>query len=312
MRRLALDAPAKINLYLAVLGRRDDGYHEVETILQTLALRDTLFAEATDAGVELVVDDAATATGLAVAKGDDNLVCRAARAFFAASGVGGGARFHLKKAIPAGGGLGGGSSDAAAALRLLQALYDHPLDASACHDLAAGLGADVPFFLRGGTQLAWGTGTDLLPLAPAPHLHLVLILPRVGTSTAEIYKNHGAQLTARRARSTIRGDKVPDTKEIAVLSGFPNDLEATVLCLHPELAELRDRVVAEGYPDVRMSGSGSTFFVATRDEAESRDALAKLSPLRDRGVSLLQTETNHAPPQNPRAVPIDGRDSPGA
>jgi 4-diphosphocytidyl-2-C-methyl-D-erythritol kinase len=316
MTALALDAPAKINLYLAVLDRREDGYHEVETILQSLTLCDTLIAETAGEGIELVVDASEIATGLPVAVGEDNLVCRAARGFFAAAHEvaegAAGVRFHLTKRIPAGGGLGGGSSDAAAALRLLNALHGGPLDDRTLHAVACELGSDVPFFLQGGTQLGWGTGTDLLPLAGGPHLHFVLILPRTGTSTGAIYKNHGAQLTPRRRRHSIRGGKVPDIKEIAVATGFPNDLEASALQLHPELAELRDRVAADGYPEVRMSGSGSTFFVALGGEAECAAAIERLAPLRDQAVTLLHTETNHAPPGDPRVAPIPPSDSPGA
>ena len=297
---LVLDAPAKLNLYLAVLGRRADGYHDVETILHEVGLRDTLVAEqmsqpASDP-IELVVasDFAGGGTGLPVATGSDNLVCRAARRFFDTVQASRGVRFHLTKRIPAGGGLGGGSSDAAAALHLLNVLCGSPLDDAALHAVASALGADVPFFLRGGTQLGRGIGTDLTPLEGQLDLHFALILPPTGTSTRAVYKNHAAHLTPRTDQTSIPHDEVPAVKEIAVATGFPNDLEASALQLHPHLSDLRDKVVALGCPQVRMSGSGSSFFVACTDEAQCSVALEKLAPMRRDGVALLQTSTSHS------------------
>ena len=288
---LALHAPAKVNLFLEVLGRRPDGYHELRTVLHTLALHDTLIAESQDSATTTLTLSSAVQVGLPVSAGDDNLLCRAARGFQTAAGMTRGFRFHLEKRIPAGGGLGGGSSDAAAALQLMNRLAGDALSAQDLQRIASSLGADVPFFLRGGTQLGEGIGDRLTPLQAAPHLHFLLILPPTGTSTQAVYKNHGAHLTGGPRKASIPSDKVPDYKELALPSGFPNHLEAAALQLHPELAELRRAVVGRGFPQVRMSGSGSTFFLAFRDAVECADAMDTLARLRERGVDLLQTES---------------------
>ena len=236
---LAVEAPAKVNLGLVVLGRRADGYHEIETRLHALEFADTLTAELGPAGIDLRLDRRALRTGLPVDAGPDNLVCRAAAAFFRRLERPPGCRFHLTKRVPAGAGLGGGSSDAAAALRLLNALTGHPLDAAALHGLAAGLGADVPFFLGGGTQLAQGVGDKLTAVADPPRQQFILILPEQGTSTRAVYKNFGAQWTIARPQARFSPDKVPDVEETAVPMAFPNDLEAAAFRLYPDLAELR-------------------------------------------------------------------------
>lgn len=292
---LSLVAPAKVNLWLRVLGRRADGYHEIESCLQAVQLADEVRAE-TALRVALDVR-CETIAGGDVPTGPDNLVWRAADAFRRATGHGAGARFTLIKRIPAGGGLGGGSSDAAAALLLMNALSGQPLDAAALHDLALGLGADVPFFLRGGTQIARGIGERLDPVADPPRFYFVLLLPPFGTSTAAVYGNWSAGLTAGGALPRIpesklspdQGPSVPTRPE-----SFVNDLETPAMRLHPELAALRDRVREKGFPAVRMSGSGSTLFLAFSTRVEAERALGALQLLREEGVSLLMTESAQA------------------
>lgn len=309
---LALDAPAKVNLHLAVIGRRSDGYHEVDTVLHPLALCDTLCAELCDssieaAGISLEVASEAT-TGLAVTSDADNLVWRAAQVFCDATGCQPSIRFHLLKRIPAGGGLGGGSSDAAAALRLLNQLTGLPLAAPDLRELAAELGADVPFFLAGGSQRGRGLGCDLSPLPEVPPWHFALVLPPVGTATQAVYQNLAAELTTpSSAASMRRGPAVPDFSKSVLPMGFRNDLQASALALHPQLAELRRDLESSGFPDACMSGSGSTFFVARQDPAECADAMAGLAVLRDRhGVELVQTGSGSARLSEPSLVPYPG------
>lgn len=309
---LALDAPAKVNLHLAVLGRRDDGYHEIDTVLHTLDLHDTLCAELVDGSsgapaIELeIVSD--VRMGLAVPGNPDNLVWRAAEAFFAQSGISAVVRFHLHKRIPAGGGLGGGSSDAAAALRLLNDLTGQPLSVAKLHSLAASLGADVPFFLLGGSQRGRGTGTELRALACAPEFHFALVLSPQGAATAEVYQNLAAELTIRSSEASIRGDLVvPDDSELAMPTGFRNDLESSALALYPELMHLRRDMESLGFRHTCMSGSGSTFFVALQDASECVEAMARLEPLRQRhGVELLQAKSSPTPLSKPRTVRYPG------
>ena len=306
---LVLDAPAKVNLHLAVLGRRADGFHEVETVLHTLALGDTLYCELLPSGIDLSIASEIR-VGLQVKPDEDNLVRRAARSFLETTGADVGFRFHLVKRIPAGGGLGGGSSDAAAALRLMNASVKEPLSRDRLHQLARGLGADVPFFLAGGTQIGRGIGEDLEPLATEPKLHFLLILPPLGTSTGAVYENLGAQLTRGGAEASIPAHKAFTHKEFSLPTDFPNPLESSALELYPELRSIRRRIEEAGYPEVRMTGSGSTFFLAWSDPRECAAARDALSSLADLDVDLVQTESaaiRFAAAQQPHQAPFPGR-----
>ncbi|HVF45648.1 MAG TPA: 4-(cytidine 5'-diphospho)-2-C-methyl-D-erythritol kinase, partial [Pyrinomonadaceae bacterium] len=170
---IKLPAFAKINLGLKVLGRRADGYHEIRTVFQTISLHDRLTFETTaDGRLELACTDPS------IPADETNLVMRAAAALRERYGAGRGARVTLEKRVPAGGGLGGGSSDAAATLIALSHLWDLKADAGGLSELGARLGADVPFFLTGGTALGTGTGTRVVPLEDAPERHLVVVTPR--------------------------------------------------------------------------------------------------------------------------------------
>ena len=288
MTRLRLCAPAKVNLGLRVVGRRADGYHLLETTFHALQLHDVLWLE--DAGA-LTLEVRGDGGGLPMPAPEDNLVLRAARAIAAATGTTAMGRFVLDKHIPAGGGLGGGSSDAAAALLLLQHRAGAPLDAAALRAVALGLGADVPFFLRAGTQSARGIGEVLEPAAAPASSRFVLLIPPFGTSTAAVFKNYRADLTIARPIVTIPPDNPGPIKG---LSGSPgqsswwrNDLEAAAMELHPELARIRASAEAIVRRPVTMSGSGSTLFFslaaaspaepAQLEPAQLEPALAKIA-----------------------------------
>ena len=173
-------AYAKINLTLEVLGRREDGYHEVRTILQTIDLADTItFEEATELSVE---------SSDPFLAGENNLVWRAADLLKRATGHSDGARVRLEKCIPMNMGLGGGSSDAAATLLCLNTFWGLGLDPAALHGLAASLGSDVPFFLTGGTCLGTGRGDETSPLPAPPSSWVVLVCPREDESASGIAK----------------------------------------------------------------------------------------------------------------------------
>lgn len=304
---LSQSAPAKVNLFLRVLGRRADGYHELRTCIHALAFGDELRAERGGAGVELEVRSAAS-LGLEVPAGPENLVHRAAVAFAAASGVRVDVRFTLDKRIPAGAGLGGGSSDAAAALRILNRLFDAPLDAAQLHAIARGLGADVPFFLDGGTQIGTGIGDCLTPVPHAPHYHFVLLLPPYGIPTAEVYRRSGAPRLTRGDDSTKKGGAVACPEELLVPERFVNDLEAAAMAVEPRLAALHERV-AERFPRLRMSGSGSALFLAFAEAGAATAARHALERLRDEGIAIVQTESTGAigpPPQHRKFDEGDG------
>lgn len=311
---LRLPAPAKVNLALRVLGRRPDGFHELETIFQAIDLQDELvIAPGTAPGVTLEVV-AVTGRGLPVAAGDDNLVVRAARAVLARVRRETEIRFRLLKRIPAGGGLGGGSSDAAAALRLTNALLGDPLDETCLASLAVELGADVPFFLLGGTCYARGIGERLCRIERPPHFEFVLVLPSFGTSTVRVFELLGARLIAAAPRGSVDVIEPPTATEIAAMLVQGNDLERAAVQCTPALRSLREEIVAAGIADVRMSGSGSTLFVARSTAAEADRVLAtlreRLAGRTDEDVAILRTAS--APPVGaPQSCRWPGGRAPG-
>lgn len=250
-------APAKLNLSLEILGRRADGYHDLVTIFQTIGLADELSFSSADE-LTLVCDDARLA-------GPDNLVLRAAGAMRETFGVAAGARIGLRKRIPVAAGLGGGSSDAAAALRGLARLWGVPFDGRVAA-LAARLGADVPFLLRGGTALASGVGDRLDWLDPPARGWVVLLAAAAEQpdKTARAYRalaptdfSDGAA-TAAVARALRAGNP-------AALADGRNGFDAAADRLFSGVAGARARLRAAGAPWARLSGAGPTVFTIVPD-----------------------------------------------
>ncbi len=291
--RLRLHAPAKVNLGLRVVGKRADGYHLLDTTFHALDLHDTLVLDdAPDFAFEVVGDGG----GLPVPADDDNLVVSAARAFFAAAGVSPRGHFQLTKRIPAGGGLGGGSSDAAAALLLLQHRHGEPLSAADLATLAVRLGADVPFFLAGGTARGQGIGEQLTPSPPPTSPHFVLVVPPFGTSTAAVFKNYRPELTQGPVPAKSPQGNPGSTKGLRVSSGLStqpwhNDLAVSAEQLYPDLAHLRGAMVEAGFASVSMSGSGSTLFLAFTQAESAAQAHTRLQGLVGSSARVLLTRT---------------------
>ena len=288
---LYLPARAKLNLVLKIVGRRQDGYHLLETVFHAIALHDDVaVARAERSSIEVSADG----DRLFVAADESNLASRAAELVGRELGADrqGGFAIKLHKRIPNGGGLGGGSSDAAAVLRLANRLSGGLLDAPTLASLGEQLGADVPFFLRGGTQLGRGTGTELVDAAPVTQ-HFVLLVPPYGCNTAEVYKKHAAQWSAAPHADTVTGITVPKNWDAAVGMGYCNDLERAAEQLRPELGRLRGAVVSAGYAHVRMSGSGSCLFVAVADAGLAQqcqhDLACALTETEHREVQIITT-----------------------
>lgn len=298
---LCLPARAKLNLWLRIVGRRADGYHLLETLFHALELHDDVAVARAGAGIELAVsaDDPACL----VAAGPDNLVVRALVRFAERVGYRGGFAARLHKRIPHGGGLGGGSSDAAAALRLANALLGHPLAQDQLAAIAVPLGADIPFFLRGGSQWGRGIGDELTATDLAPG-HFVLVVPPFGCPTADVYKSFAAAWKSGVGADTVRPIPVPDTTDAFLRMGFHNDLQAAAERVRPELAVLRQRVVALGQREVGMTGSGSTLFVSAPHAEAAQRCAHDLAPLLASGVRLVVTRSAPAGVDEPR--PPDG------
>jgi 4-diphosphocytidyl-2-C-methyl-D-erythritol kinase len=255
---------AKINLTLRVLGPREDGYHTLRTVFQSLALHDTLTFQVEPGPFRIGCDDPACPTDRS------NLVWRAAEAVWGAAGRRGRPRdavVRIAKRIPLQSGLGGGSSDAAAAIRGLTALWRVDLPRERRQAIAARLGADVPFFLDGGTALGLDRGDVLFPLIDQPLIWVTLAIPSFGVSTTEAYLWFDQAATtagiARHRPSRARRHRRDVTLER--LRGLPesewgNDLELPVARRHPEIARLTAGLRTHGALYAAMSGSGSTVF----------------------------------------------------
>lgn len=248
-------APAKINLWLEVVGRRDDGYHVLDTAFQTIDLGDRVILEqARERGITCEVTGS---TGAGVPEGPDNLAARAATLIAERTGREPRVAITIDKSIPSGAGLGGGSSDAAAVLMALARRFAVPDPGRTLGDLALELGADVPFFLEGGTRLGRGVGEDLVPADPPAERWGILILPGHGVSTTWAFRSWDAQAggnPAYRVAHTARGDG------IAAWATRVNDLERLVAARYPDV--MRALVVLRRGPAAgsRMTGTGSAVF----------------------------------------------------
>ncbi|NLP12567.1 4-(cytidine 5'-diphospho)-2-C-methyl-D-erythritol kinase [bacterium] len=261
---ITIKAYAKINLCLRVLGRRPDGYHELETLFQQIDLCDTLLFSEADQALTVTTSHADCPAD------EKNIVYRAADLLRRCSGCQSGVHIHIEKHIPMGAGLGGGSSDAAAALMGLNRLWRLNLDDALLHQLASQLGADVAFFLHGGSALGTGRGEQLQPLRLPLDYYGVLVYPRFPISTAWAYQNLKLNLTNSPKRSKFYSfDDLVNDRE-SWQQGFTNDLEKVVFEEYPELDRLREQLATAGAFFSRMSGSGSCIYglYETRARAE--------------------------------------------
>jgi len=274
---LALEAPAKVNLGLRIVGRRADGYHELESLFAPVDLADAiaLRAERTrDASVSLAI--AGDTSG--APPGDANLAVRAARAFLARSGITARVTLGLTKRTPVAAGLGGGSSDAAAVLRGLGQAFPAAVPAHALEEIALALGADVPFFLDPRPAWVTGIGERRAPVAGVPSLALVLANPGVALSTAEVFRAYDAIAAPPAPRAGPPTSLAREFGEDGALAArLHNDLEAPAVRLCPPIARLRAELSAAGARAVGMSGSGATVYGVFADRAAADRAAARIA-----------------------------------
>jgi len=259
-------SPCKVNLLLNILGRRPDGFHELETVMHPVRVFDGLSFTRAGQGLRLACNEPALPTD------GRNLVYRAAEAFREAAGIKDGLSLHLEKRIPLGAGLGGGSGNAATTLLGLNELYGNPLPLARLEVLAAGLGSDVPFFLQARPALATGRGEKIQPLEFFPALRgaaFVLVHPGFGIATAWAYQQL-ARFPAALNGQPGRAEKLVSLLQKANLKSagteFYNSLEAPALQKYPLLALFQDFFRAEGAAAALMSGSGSTTFAVLENQ----------------------------------------------
>ena len=256
---LVLQSHCKVNLLLNIFGKREDGFHELETIIQPVPLFDELRIELLDDGIELTCSDPRLSVG------EDNLVHRAASLFLKKSEAAG-VRIHLQKNLPLAAGIGAGSSNAAFTLRGLNELFDTRLNADEMHEMAACLGSDVPFFLQDDPALATGRGEIVKPLEPIAALQgrgLLLIHLGFGVSTPWAYQSLAEMPEAYGHEG--QGATMLQSLETGELNGLYNSLETPVFQKHTVLPVLKSFLMENGALGALMSGSGSTMFAITEN-----------------------------------------------
>lgn len=256
----------KVNLLLNILRRREDGFHELETVMQPIPLYDDLtFEKCSQTGIHLECSHPGVPTGA------ENLIFRAARAFQEASGIREGVRIRLEKNLPVAAGVGGGSGNAAATLIGLNRLFGEPLSADALVPLAADLGSDVPFFLQSGPAIAIGRGEQVDSLAPFEILQgaaILLVNPGFGVSTPWAYKNLIPEdLSSEKALAAKEFVSVAQSGDWeSFIGSLYNSLERPVFAKYPVLSIIKETLIECGADGALLSGSGATVFGLVREQ----------------------------------------------
>jgi len=296
---VVLYPPAKVNFYLEVLNRRPDGYHNLETIMSTIDLRDTLVVRPSPFHAEKAGGSRLPAQTTLVTEPDmclppeKNLVIKAQKALEKYTSRDLPAHFRLVKKIPIGAGLGGGSSDAAAAIRALNIVYGLGLADSEMEKVAANVGSDVAFFIHGGWALCRGRGEQVMPLRMGGRIQLVVVFPGINLPTANVYQNLKRRLTEN--GKNVNWTKWLVSASCCMIDGrdMLNRLEASALSLEPALEEVKKALNRDGSAPwgtgspVMLTGSGSAFVILT----EGKNAARAASMACERGWKAFVTHT---------------------
>lgn len=276
-------APAKLNLFLQITSRREDGYHNLQTVFQFLDRGDRLRFEVRDDGKIIRKTDN---EGI---KAEDDLVIRAAHALQQASNTRKGVDIYLQKILPMGGGVGGGSSDAATTLQVLNHLWQTGLKPAQLAEIGLTLGADVPIFLYGRAAFAQGVGEQLEAVEPRQAWYLI-VHPDVHISTAKIFSN--SQLTRDSQSIRICGLQIGTAKEAAIFDELGNVFEPIVAQQHPEIAEVIQHL--RQYANARLTGTGACVFAAFETKQLAEQALQQLP---DQWTAFVAKGLNRSPLQ---------------
>ena len=270
--KLKFKTPAKVNLGLHVHGKREDGFHELETIFQMVSLFDDVELELLSSGIKLECDTPGIPTD------DTNLVCKAALLLRKSYQVEGkGVSIRLKKKIPFGAGLGGGSGNAAGVLMGLNRLWDLNIEREKLFTLAAELGSDVPFFLTSPCALGKGRGERLKVLESCSKFQVLLVFPGFPIATSWVYQNLRLKLTKRPNNISILRKNLSLSDITSLGSQLYNDLESVVIQKFPEVKVVKDELWAWGALGVLLSGSGSAVFGIFDDPEKAQVACASLN-----------------------------------
>lgn len=288
MERMQKKAYAKINPVLDVLRRREDGYHELRMIMQTVNIYDTLELVKSESGIRLTCD-----TGLLPCD-DGNIVYRAARLMQETFSLKEGIEIHLTKKIPMAAGMAGGSADAAATLHGMNELFDLKLTTEKLCELGVKLGADVPYCIMGGTMLAEGIGEKLTALPPMPECRLVVAKPDFDVSTKYVYENlHANELKEHPdVDGMIAAIRANDLEAVATC--MENVLETVTVRKYPQISELKNLMCNMGALNALMSGSGPSVFGLFTDEKAAEDCATEI---RKNGLASQVFVTNFCKPE---------------
>lgn len=259
-------SPAKINLHLRVLGKREDGYHDIATLMQRISLYDEIEFSPREKGIVV------KCPGTPLPENEDNIAYKAAKSLFSQASCHSGIEITIRKKIPIAAGLGGGSSNAATTLITLNDLMKFNYSTENLMKIGAKLGADIPFFVFGKTAWAFGIGDRLQAAKNIPQLWFVLVNPRFDISTKMIYESLNLRLTNTTEKFSIHGFSTIDD----IARELYNDLEKVTLNLHPILKELKELLLSCGALGSLMSGSGPTVFGIFADKKGALKAEEKL------------------------------------
>ncbi len=269
MKEIRIESPAKVNLFLEVLGKREDGYHNVETVLETVDLCDDIILKEAKKGIEIASNFPSLPLGR------ENLAYQAAFLLKKRLGIEKGIQLTINKRIPLASGLGGGSSNGASVILGLNKLWDLDLSYEELLVLAREIGADVPFFLRKGRALGRGRGNELWPLPQSPTLHFVLIFPGFEISAEWAYKNLRDLTKERQSiKMILSALKSGDIGKVA--NSIYNRLEEAIIPKYPLIARIKERLLKLGARGTLMSGSGSSVFGLAEDGKRAKEIYDKI------------------------------------
>lgn len=275
-------ANAKINLSLDVLGIREDGYHEVKMLMQSIGLADRITLDPIPDGIEVRTNRSYLPCDAR------NLAYRAAELFLRETNIQSGVRIDIIKKIPVSAGLAGGSADAAAVLTGLNQLFDTGLGRRRLCELGATLGSDIPFCILGGTALAVGRGERIHRLSPLPRVYLLLVKPPISISTPKIYEELDRRVIERHPDTDALIDKIKKRDVLGLAKEMVNVLEPVCETFEPRISDLREKLLQCGAVGARMSGSGPTVFGIFESYEQAETAAAQF---RGRGDEVIVTST---------------------
>ena len=284
--QIRLKAYAKINLFLEILGKRDDGFHELVTVMQEVDIFDDLaFEEIGEDCISIVCSDST------IPVNNDNLIWKAADLFRNRCKIRNGVRIHLEKRIPVGAGLGGGSSDAAATFKGLNMLWQTGRDDIELMDMAGEIGSDIPFFIKGNTAVCKGRGEVVTPVSINAEYVYVIVYPNLKINTSSIYKNLKLGLTKEMKDVNFFLNQLNGNDLAVIGKALFNRLGQTIYGLHPDLLKLKNILEGFNFCGVQVSGSGSALFGLCErrcDAEEIREELNKLGSVKVFVVSNIR------------------------